>query len=140
MVEDVPTREQLQQLAQHLHPGFVSAGPFPHAVIDDLLPEATLRSLIDSFPEPGFRWQRFDDPHQLKYALRDEEAMPDPIRSVIRQFNAQVFVEFLRTLTGITGLTPIPHLLGGGLHQIPRGGTLKVGADFNQHRQLKADR
>jgi hypothetical protein len=122
VVDDMPTREHLQQLARRLHPDFVSADPFPHMVIDDLLPESTLRTLIDSFPEPGPAWQHFDDPHQLKYALRDEESIPDPIRSVLRQFNAQVFVEFLETLTGITGLIPDPHLLGGGLHQIPRGG------------------
>jgi len=140
VVDDMPSREHLQQLARRLHADFMSADPFPHVVIDDLLPEATLRALIDSFPEPDPAWQHFDDPHQLKYALRDEESIPDPIRSVLRQFNAQVFVEFLETLTGITGLIPDPHLLGGGLHQIPRGGTLKVHADFDQHRQLKADR
>lgn len=127
-------------LAERLAPEFVSADPFPHAVIDDLLPAETVRELIDAFPPPGPEWQHFDDPNQLKFALRDEEAMPEPILSVIRQFNSQVFVEFLEALTGIKGLIPDPHLVGGGLHQIPRGGTLKVHADFNQSRKLLADR
>jgi hypothetical protein len=140
VVETMPGRGELLALAESLGPQFAGADPFPHVVIDDLLPEATLRSVIDAFPLPSPAWQHFDDPNQLKYALRDEEAMPPPIRSLIQQFNAQVFIEFLETLTGIKGLIPDPHLLGGGLHQIPRGGTLKVHADFNQHDRLRADR
>jgi Rps23 Pro-64 3,4-dihydroxylase Tpa1-like proline 4-hydroxylase len=138
--ELMPTREQLLALASSLHDQFINADPFPHVVIDDFLPQATIRQAIDAFPLPGPAWQHFDDPHQLKFALRDEESMPEPVRFVIQQFNAQVFVEFLEALTGIGGLIPDPHLLGGGLHQIPPGGTLKIHADFDQHRQLKADR
>jgi hypothetical protein len=136
----MPSRAQLQAIATKRHDEFVSADPFPHVIIEDALPAETIRAVIDAFPAPGPAWQHFDDPHQLKFALRDEEAMPPPIRSVIQQFNSQVFVEFLETLTGIKGLIPDPHLLGGGLHQIPRGGTLKIHVDFDQHRQLKADR
>jgi hypothetical protein len=136
----MPSRKELLALAERLGPQFAAADPFPHVVIDDLVPEETLREVIGAFPLPSPDWQHFDDPNQLKFALRNEEAMPAPIRYLIQQFNAQVFVEFLEALTGITGLIPDPHLLGGGLHQIPRGGTLKVHADFNQHRRLQADR
>ncbi len=136
----MPSRQELQELAARLHPDFVGADPFPHVVIDGLLPAPTIQLAIEAFPLPGPGWQNFDDPHQKKYALRDEELMPEPIRSIIQQVNSQVFVEFFETLSGIGGLIPDPHLLGGGLHQIPRGGTLKVHVDFDQHRQLKADR
>ena len=140
MDEPVLIRSDVQALARRLHEEFLSADPFPHVVIDDFLPAATVRDLIDSFPEPAPGWEHFDDPNQLKYALRDEELIPAPIRSVLREMNSQVFVEFLETLSGIKGLLPDPHLLGGGLHQIPRGGTLKVHADFDQHQKLKIDR
>jgi hypothetical protein len=140
MAEEMPNRERLQALAERLQPEFAAAEPFPHVVIDDMLPAETIRDVIDAFPSPGPEWAHYDDPNQLKYSLRDEEAMPDPIRSVMQQFNSQVFVEFLETLSGIKGLLPDPHFLGGGLHQIPRGGTLKVHADFDQHRKLKVDR
>lgn len=136
----MPSRKDLLALAERLGPQFVNADPFPHVVVDDLLPPETVREVIDAFPLPGPEWRHFDDPNQLKFALRDEEAMPAPIRSVVQQFNAQVFVEFLEALTGIKGLIPDPHLLGGGLHQIPRGGTLNIHADFNQNRKLSADR
>jgi hypothetical protein len=136
----MPRRSDLQALAERLHGEFVSAEPYPHVVIDDMLPVATIKQIIEAFPAPGPGWEHFNDPNQLKYALRDEELIPAPICAVLRQFNSQVFVEFLETLTGIKGLIPDPHLHGGGLHQIPRGGTLKVHADFDQHRKLKVDR
>jgi Rps23 Pro-64 3,4-dihydroxylase Tpa1-like proline 4-hydroxylase len=140
VVQTLPGRQELQELAERLAPAFASAQPFPHVVVDDILAKDTARQIIDDFPQPDPRWQHFDDPNQLKFALRDEEAMPPSIRAVIQHFNSQVFVEFLETLTGIRGLIPDPHLLGGGLHQIPPGGTLKVHADFNKHRILQADR
>lgn len=140
MVQTLPGRKELQALAVSLAPQFAAADPFPHVVVDGLLSDGTMREIIDSFPLPSPGWQHFDDPHQLKYALCDEEGMPPAIRSVIQHFNSQVFIEFLETLTGIRGLIPDPHLLGGGLHQIPRGGTLKVHADFNKHKRLGAER
>ena len=136
----MPSRSELQALAGRLHAEFASADPYPHVVVDDMLPKETIVQIIEAFPAPGPAWEHFNDPNQLKYALRDEEAIPTPIRAVLRQFNSQVFVEFLETLTGIKGLIPDPHYHGGGLHQIPRGGTLKVHADFDQHRNLKVDR
>ena len=39
----------------------------------------------------------------------------------------------IERVTGIVGLVPDPHFEGGGLHQIERGGHLKVHADFNRH-------
>lgn len=140
MVQTLPGRQELQALAQSLAPEFAAAEPFPHVVVDGLLADGTMRALIDSFPPPSPGWEHFDDPYQLKFALRDEEAMPPAIRSVIQHFNSQVFIEFLESLTGIRGLIPDPHLAGGGLHQIPRGGTLKIHADFNKHGRLHTDR
>ena len=43
---------------------------------------------------------------------------------------------FLEKLTGIAGLIPDPHLRGGGLHEIRRGGSLGVHADFNFYKRL----
>jgi Rps23 Pro-64 3,4-dihydroxylase Tpa1-like proline 4-hydroxylase len=139
-MQPIPGRAELQELGRRLRRQFAEAEPFPHVVIDDFLPPETVRMLIDEFPIPDPRWLHFDDPNQRKFALRDEEVMPGSIRSVVQQFNAQVFIEFLETLTGIKGLLPDPHLSGGGLHQIPRGGTLNVHVDFNQHEKLDADR
>ena len=61
-------------------------------------------------------------------------------RALLYQLNSSVFIDFLETLTGIRGLIPDPHFWGGGVHQIVRGGFLKVHTDFNRHPRLKLDR
>lgn len=66
--------------------------------------------------------------------------MGDTTRLLLYQLNSSVFIEFLENLTGINGIIPDPHLEGGGLHQIQRGGFLKMHVDFNWHSKLRLDR
>ncbi len=66
-------------------------------------------------------------------------SIPWPVSCSISS-TRQPSVNFLEKLTGISGLIPDPHYLGGGLHQIERGGFLKIHADFNRHSRLKLDR
>ena len=52
-----------------------------------------------------------------------------------------MFLEFLQSLTGIElSLIPDPYFWGGGLHEIKKGGFLKIHADFNIHPRLKLNR
>lgn len=133
--------DELMARARRLRPQYVSAAPFPHIVIDDFFPEEALLPILDEFPRPKqVDWQRFDSPNERKLALRDERQMGPATRQLMWELNSQVFVEFLEELTGIEGLIPDPHLVGGGLHQIERGGNLKIHADFNHHKRLKLDR
>ncbi|WP_131784768.1 2OG-Fe(II) oxygenase [Protofrankia symbiont of Coriaria ruscifolia] len=134
-------RETLQPLAEKYRVSFQTAQPFRHVVIDDFLPAEILHEVVNAFPKPGDAdWQRFDASQEVKLALADEVLMPTPLRHVLQQFNSGPFLDFLEDLTGISGLLPDPHLVGGGLHQIVRGGFLKVHADFNRHRRLGVDR
>jgi len=59
---------------------------------------------------------------------------------LLHQLNSSTFLNFLESLTGIQGIIPDPHFNGGGLHQIERGGYLKIHVDFNRHKRLKLDR
>jgi hypothetical protein len=133
-------RSRLKPLADRLAPAFAAAQPFPHVVIDDFLPPEVITALVDCFPEATGDWTKFNTRFEVKFAQRDEEAMPKPVRHVIQQFNSQPFLEFLERLTGIKGLLPDPSLAGGGMHQIAPGGLLKVHADFNEHPHLHVDR
>ncbi|NJM87615.1 MAG: 2OG-Fe(II) oxygenase [Hydrococcus sp. RU_2_2] len=66
--------------------------------------------------------------------------MQEITRLLLYQMNGATFVNFLEKLTGIEGIIPDPHLVGGGLHQIERGGYLKIHVDFNKHGKLNLDR
>ncbi len=134
-------RQRLNGLAQKHRDAYSEARPFPHIVIDDFLPEETLDEILDEFPPADeTNWGKFDNPAERKLALRDETQMGPATRLLLHELNSSVFVSFLEGLTGVEGLIPDPYFWGGGLHQIKRGGFLKVHADFNWHSKLRVDR
>ncbi len=115
--------------------------PFPHIVIDNFLPPETLEAVLGEFPKPGsIDWQSFQTAAEKKLASKHEQQMGDATRTLLYQLNSSTFITFLEILTGIDGIIPDPHFEGGGLHQIERGGFLKVHADFNRHVKLNLDR
>ena len=131
----------LHNLALTHRQAYAQASPFPHIVIDDFLPAPWLEQILDEFPQPGaIDWQSFDATSERKLASKSEHQMGPMTRWLLYQFNASTVLKFLEILTGIEGLIPDPHLMGGGLHQIERGGYLKIHADFNRHPQLRLDR
>jgi hypothetical protein len=132
---------RLANLAAIHHASYCAAQPFPHIVLDDVFETAILDEVLSEFPDPrGVDWERFSEASSIKLATKSEQQMGPATRSFLRALNSSAFIEFLETLTGITGLIPDPHLVGGGLHQIERGGFLKIHADFNWHDRLKLDR
>lgn len=134
-------RESLEALAARHADGYRTARPFPHIVLEDMLPDSVVDALLAEFPAPdSTEWMRFDAPEERKLASNEHTAMGPMTRQVLAELNASPFVDFLETLTGIPGLVPDPHLVGGGLHQIQRGGHLAVHADFNRHPLTRLDR
>lgn len=134
-------RQALGTLARAHSEPYATKAPFPHAVFDDFLPPELLRAVSAEFPSPRTQgWERYDDPLQKKLGSRDEELLGPHTRMLLHELNSAPFIQFLETLTGIVGLVPDPWYEGGGLHQIERGGMLKVHVDFNKHSLLKLDR
>jgi hypothetical protein len=118
-----------------------SAEPFPHAVLDDFLPAGPLLRALGEFPVPGrLEWQEFDDPNERKLAFNRVDRLPDPLRELLHLLNSATMLEFLERLTGIQGLLADPYYIGGGLHQIERGGHFAVHADFNRYERFGLDR
>ncbi len=55
--------------------------------------------------------------------------------------NSFRFINFIQNITGIEeSLIADPYFLGGGIHEIKKGGFLKIHADFNFHPKLKLSR
>jgi hypothetical protein len=134
-------RSELLELADSQREAYRSAHPFPHVVIDDLLPAGVLMDVLEEFPTPGQgEWHAFDSPLERKLATKDDSTMGDATRRLLAELNSAAFIDFLARLTGIDGLVPDPHFVGGGLHQIERGGHLKVHADFNRHPRTDLER
>lgn len=136
---------ELAQLGERLHPAYVAAAPFPHAVVDGFLPADTALAAARTFP-------RVDDPVWLDWRVRDRVHQPlkqgigdaarlgrahPLLQGLLMALNSSPVIRFVEKLTGIADLIPDPHLAGGGLHQILPGGRLSVHADFNMHPSLR---
>ena len=133
--------DKLNELALKHRDEYANAQPFPHIVIDNFFPEEVLNDILTEYPKAGdIDWQKFENKAEKKLANKHERYMGDHTRSLLYQLNSSTFISFLETLTGIGGIIPDPHFEGGGLHQIERGGYLKVHADFNRHTRMRLDR
>ncbi|HEY9890548.1 MAG TPA: 2OG-Fe(II) oxygenase [Candidatus Sericytochromatia bacterium] len=131
----------LNDLASKYREDYSQAKPFPHIVIDNFLPEFVLDNILNEFPKAReIDWQKFDNTAEKKLANKLEQNMGDNTRFLLYQLNSSTFIDFLESLTGIDGIIPDPHFEGGGLHQIERGGYLKMHVDFNRHTKLRLDR
>ncbi|MCD7443349.1 2OG-Fe(II) oxygenase [Streptomyces lincolnensis] len=133
--------DHLLPLADRSRDRFRGTEPFPHVVIDDFLPEWVLDQVVAEFPRPGDGpWKQFDKSTSKKLASEGDALFGEFTRHLLAEFNGAAFLGFLERLTGIDGLVPDPYFEGGGLHQIERGGFLKVHADFNRQPKLRLDR
>jgi hypothetical protein len=127
-------RSRLAAIAADYRDSYRRANPFPHVVLEDFLPPLVLDNVLSEFPRAGSEgWFHFDSPFEKKLATVDDDLMGPATRMLLAELNSATMVDFLRDLTGVEGLVPDPHFVGGGLHQIEPGGFLEVHADFNLH-------
>ncbi len=120
---------------------YKSASPFPHISIENFIRPELLDAVVRDFPtQDKVPWDGMIDKDQKKFAYNVTAKLPPSVRQILYFLNSREIINFLEKLTGIDGLIPDPHLAGGGLHELRRGGFLKVHADFNWHRQMRLDR
>ena len=139
MLEDYDTLlafDKLKQNTEKLAESFKEAQPWPHIVLDDFFDEMVLDTILDEIEESRSGWHEFDTKYEKKMQLHKDELLGPTTRAFLHNLNAQPFLEFLSKVTGIERLVPDPYYVGGGYHQIPRGGKLGVHVDFNQHATL----
>lgn len=142
--------EALKNIQQSLAASYQANQPFPHIVIDDFLPSAVMQRLLAEYPDDQSLPIWNDATHRDKTTgefvqkdkrnIRDVLSMPATYRQLIWELNSQYFLDFLAGMTGIAHLIPDPNMRGAGIHQIGRGGFLKVHADFATHREFGLDR
>ncbi len=136
--------EKYPRLAQTHSEQYQKADPFPHIVFDDFLPPdicGQVLAEVEAGSTAGY--QRFNDPTGVKLGSIGTDPFGPATRMLIDQFNAGPFLMFLQTLTGINHPLPDPFFekgTGGGIHQIPSGGFLKIHADFTRHPKLDLER
>lgn len=112
---------------------FSRAEPFAHVVLDDfLIPDVAAR-VVEEFALPSLDWGHYYHVNEKKLAVEDMAQMGPVTRAVIAALQSEAFLIGLRRLTRIETLIADPHLDGGGVQQMPRGGFLNVHCDFLAH-------
>ena len=133
---------EARSLGELFSADYANEAPFPHIVLDDFLPETLVRQVLANFPT-GER--KSDGVFNIGYGGEHKrQIMPEDCnrfsRELFQFFNSRPMLQFLEGLTGISGLLPDPYFMGGGFHEITRGGRLGVHADFRINEQLHVQR
>jgi len=135
----------LKENEESFRPKFETSIPFPHAVIDGLIPDEFLRSVVSevntitasaSFQSHPHLWRYHNDPNSVKKGISDPHQLGENTRRLVEEMKSGQFLLFLERLTGISGLIPDPFGYGDGVHIIEKGGYLNVHTDFQFHKPL----
>ena len=118
------------------------ADPFPNIYFKDFFNPEILDKVLLEFPDLSKEEAiSYNNPKEKKLAGKGEKSFGEETANFMRFLNSEPFLEFLQTLTGIKEtLLGDPYFSGGGLHEIKRGGFLKIHADFNKHLNTNLDR
>src|SRR5690606_29689369 len=132
----------LKQVALQYHAEYNNGHPFPNIYFRNFFNPDMLDQVLAEFPDLSKRDVfHFDNPKEKKLGGKGEEPFGPETKQFMHYLNSQPFLEFLQTLTGIEEvLMGDPYFVGGGLHEIKRGGLLKIHADFNKHPTIRTDR
>lgn len=132
----------LLKTANRFHHEYINANPFPNIVFENFFNPEFLKQVLAEFPDLSERnAQHYENAFEKKWAGKGESFFGSNTRLLMHFLNSEPFLHFLQKLTGIKEtLIGDPYFIGGGQHEIKRGGLLKVHVDFNKHPLLQLDR
>ena len=122
---------------------FTNANPFPFIIIEDFFSKEFLNEVLNQFPNLAEQKKttNYDNKNEVKFANNQYINFPNSIKKLFDFLNSDFFLNFLQRITNIQEkLIPDLELNGGGLHEIKKGGLLKIHSDFNKHPSLDLDR
>ncbi len=132
--DNVISVDELRTRFDEAREGYADAAPFPHVVLDDVLPAGVFADAVAEFPAPDdASWKGYLHVNEAKFANPDASTWGPTIQSVADAFCSDDFVKWLGELTGFEHLIADRAMDGGGLHQTLRGGHLNIHADFTTH-------
>jgi len=111
-------------------------------VLDDFLPAEAAARLLDEFPPiDAFVSDGPEGGNKVgKYDSTLVTELSPFIRNLLAQLCCSPFVDFLESLSGVSGLVPDPHGTDHALRHFVRGGSLALHADFNTQKSLGLER
>lgn len=132
----------LRQTAEKFKNTYQNNLPFPNFYLDNFFNAEYLKSVLQEFPDNEKKLSiHFQNPNEAKYATSGETSFGPKTKQLLHYLNSEPFLQFVQELTGIKEtLIPDPYFIGGGFHEIKKGGFLKLHVDFHKHRTMDLDR
>lgn len=106
--------------------------PYEHWLIDDFLPRGIADEIYFMWPDNNDDiWHRKICKTSHKYSTETLTELGSVYGHVEAILQSESYISFLKSITGISSLRCDYNLFGAGMHNIPRGGFLKIHVDFN---------
>lgn len=134
--------DKLKKIAETKKTIFKNSQPFPYLVVDNFLSDEYARVISGIFPsDNSINWNKHgsganadaENFKGIKLQCSDENQFPNEIKQLMREFNSQGFLFFLKQLTGVEYIFGDPYYNGCGLHSTGKGGRLMIHADVNRY-------
>ena len=135
--------KDLNQVALNERENYKNASPYPHIVFKNIFNHNFLNDVLSQFPnlQSIQDSEKYTNQNEVKLSYNKYENFSYNIKLLFDFLNSKTFLLFLQNITGIKEkLLSDPYLEGGGLHEIKKGGVLKVHTDFNRHPFFNLDR
>ncbi len=132
-----------EKVINELKQKFLNAEPFPNIVIKNFFQDSFLDKILNDFPdlEKFNASHKYNNQNELKFANNKYDSFPESIKNLFDFLNSKKFLNFLQEISSVKEtLISDTQLNGGGLHEIKKGGILKIHTDFNKHPTNDLDR
>ena len=127
---------------ENLIKSYINEVPFPNIELNNFFNEEFLNKVLNEFPDLSKkRSENYNNKNEIKFANNDYNNFSPNIKLIFNYLNSDEFILFLQSITSIKEkLIADKALNGGGLHEIKRGGLLKIHTDFNRHPSLEFEK
>ena len=122
---------------------YIESKPYPHIVIKNFFNSDFLNKVLNEFPNLSKikSSSNYNNQNEIKFANNNKRNFKKNTKLIFKYLNSKEFLNFIQILSSIDEkLLPDRYLSGGGLHEIKKGGVLKVHTDFNKHPFKNLDR
>jgi Rps23 Pro-64 3,4-dihydroxylase Tpa1-like proline 4-hydroxylase len=122
---------------------YINSKPYPHIVIKNFFNSNFLNEVLNEFPnlQKIKSSSNYNNQNEIKFANNNKRNFKKNTKLIFKYLNSKEFLNFIQILSSIEEkLLPDTYLSGGGLHEIKKGGILKIHTDFNKHPFKNLDR
>jgi len=122
---------------------YSNSKPYPHIVLKNFFNKNFLNEVLKEFPDLSKIKSsiNYANKNEVKFANNDQKSFKKNTKILFQYLNSSQFVNFIHKTSSIKEkILPDQTLSGGGLHEIKKGGVLKVHVDFNKHPTKNLDR